>query len=209
MLFVLSVLSILPINASKSDKIPAITMVSYEQSWLDYEGTLALKNNTNENVYNVAFRLTYFDLSGNQLDYADFTRTVDIAPGMTRKINVPSYEHNRRYHYYKTKDEFNNPAFKIDFKLNDYNRQIIAEDDSPEYHEDYDVSRNTTPMILLSVFAGIMALSIVVGLYVLVAVMAQKRNRSVVAWLFLSIIATPLLIVIILLIIGDAEGREF
>lgn len=37
----------------------------------------------------------------------------------------------------------------------------------------------------------------------MVAVMAQKRNRNVVIWILLSLIATPLLMIIILLAIGE------
>ena len=40
----------------------------------------------------------------------------------------------------------------------------------------------------------------------LVAVMAQKRNRSVVVWVFLSLLATPLLMIVILLAIGKNEN---
>ena len=39
-----------------------ITMVSYEQSWLDSEGTIALKNNTNKEIHNVVFQITYLDM---------------------------------------------------------------------------------------------------------------------------------------------------
>ena len=35
--------------------------------------------------------------------------------------------------------------------------------------------------------------------------MTKKRNRSVVAWVLLSLIATPLLMIIILLCIGDSQ----
>ncbi|WP_232210566.1 hypothetical protein [Alloprevotella rava] len=36
--------------------------------------------------------------------------------------------------------------------------------------------------------------------------MAQKRNRSVVVWVLLSLLATPLLMIIILLAIGKNEN---
>lgn len=49
-------------------------------------------------------------------------------------------------------------------------------------------------------------IGITVGLYVLVAVMAQKRNRSVVVWVLLSLLATPLLMIVILLAIGKNEN---
>ena len=40
----------------------------------------------------------------------------------------------------------------------------------------------------------------------LVAVMAQKRNRSVVVWVLLSLLATPLLMIVVLLAIGKNEN---
>ncbi len=63
-------------------------MVSYEQGWLDSDGTLALKNNTDRNINNVSFRITYLDMSGNALDYEEYSLRVDTAPGMTRKIDT-------------------------------------------------------------------------------------------------------------------------
>lgn len=50
------------------------------------------------------------------------------------------------------------------------------------------------------------SIGITIGLYVLVAVMAQKRNRSIVVWVLLSLLGTPLLMIIILLIIGKKEN---
>ncbi len=36
--------------------------------------------------------------------------------------------------------------------------------------------------------------------------MAMKRNRSVVVWFLLSLLATPLLMIVILLVIGKNEN---
>ncbi len=184
-----------------------VTMVSYEQSWLDSEGTLALKNNSGVDINNIAFRIQYLDMSGKQLDYADFVRDVNIAPGMTKKINIPSYERSRNYHYYKTKDGYGHPAFKIAFEVKDYNFEDTGEnvglDDSYGTNTTGSYDWFTTNFILFSIVLIIFLLGVYVGLYILVAVMAQKRNRSVPAWIFLSLIATPILIIIILLCIGD------
>lgn len=98
-----------------------ITMVSYEQSWLDNNGTLALKNNTGEEVKNISFLITYLDMSGKELDYKEFFKNITIAPGMTKKLDIPAYESDRHYHYYKTKDNYGHPSFKIKFKLKGYN----------------------------------------------------------------------------------------
>ena len=81
--FFLELLFIVPVCIAGSDS--SITMVSYEQGWLDKIGTLALKNNTNEEIHSVMFQIAYFDMSGKALDYEKFTRSVSIAPGMTKK----------------------------------------------------------------------------------------------------------------------------
>lgn len=59
-----------------------------------------------------------------------------------------------------------------------------------------------TILVILAVLAGI---AVTIGLYVLVAVMAKDRHREVALWLLLSIVASPILIIIILLCIGDDE----
>ena len=65
-----------------------------------------------------------------------------------------------------------------------------------------------TGLIVLMLFIVFFAIALSVGLYVLVAVMAQRRNRSVVAWILVSLIATPLLSIIILLFIGNDNNAE-
>lgn len=180
-----------------------ITMVSYEQSWLDHEGTLALKNNTGEEIKNISFLISYLDMSGNQLDYKEFFKNVTIAPGMTRKLNIPAYESNRQYHYYKTKDGFGHPSFKIKFELKGYN--IEDSEKSNFVSEDSVTDDSEWLYIILAIVSILIFISVSVGLYILVAVMAKKRNRNVVAWVLLSLIATPLLMIIILLCVGDSQ----
>lgn len=84
-------LSIVAFAAQKNlDK--DITMVTYEQGWMDTNGALSLKNNTGVEVKNVVFLITYLDMSGNELDYEEFNKSVSIAPGKTKKIDIPAYE---------------------------------------------------------------------------------------------------------------------
>lgn len=189
-----------------------ITMVSYEQGWLDSSGTLALKNNSSEEVKNVVFLITYLDMAGNELDYEEFSRRVSIAPGMTRKLDIPAYEHSRNYHYYKSENmPGGSPSFKIKFKLKDYNveEETAKSIDDNAFDIDYDRtsgSGNEGLYFIIAIVGLLFFIGITVGLYVLVAVMAQKRNRSVVVWVLLSLLATPLLMIIILLAIGKNEN---
>lgn len=196
-----------------------LTMVSYEQGWLDSRGTLALKNNTEETIKNVSFQITYFDMSGNALDYQEFFERVEIAPGMTRKFDIPAYEHSRNYHYYKSENmPGGSPAFKIQFTLKDFNVKQEAQDNDDDSYEEstYNYRSNyskddDTPsagMILLGLAIILIILGFVVGMYVLVAVMAQKRKRNVVIWILLSIVTTPFLMAIILLVIGNADRDQ-
>ena len=213
--FVIALLSIfLAITAYAGDKDleKDITMVSYEQGWLDSEGTLALKNNSSEEVKNVVFLITYLDMSGNELDYEEFSRRVSIAPGMTTKVDIPAYEHDRNYHYFKSENmPGGSPSFKIKFQLKDYNiEEEVAEesiDDNPLSTYGYDRSSGNEGLYMIIAIVGLLFfIGITIGLYALVAVMAQKRNRSVVVWVLLSLIATPLLMIIILLAIGKNEN---
>ena len=195
-----------------------VSMVSYEQGWLDSRGTLALKNNTSENIHNVTFQITYLDMSGNALDYEEYYEEVEIAPGMTKKIDIPAYEHERSYHYYKSENRpSGSPAFKISFELKDFNRvETVEEADGVE--SDYSISSYkdsskkddgpSAEMILLGLAIILIILGFVVGMYVLVAVMAQKRKRNVVIWILLSIVTTPFLMAIILLVIGNADRDQ-
>lgn len=104
----------------------AVTMVSYEQNWNDTEGTLSLRNHTKQTICNVRFRLCYFDMSGTLLDYKDYCKTdIDIAPSMTRQVDIPAFEARRNYSYYKSTSLYEDRRFNISFKLLGYNESYI------------------------------------------------------------------------------------
>lgn len=213
---ILGLFLVLASLAANKDLDKDITMVSYEQGWLDSSGTLALKNNSSEEIKNVVFLITYLDMSGNELDYEEFTRRVSIAPGMTKKLDIPAYEHERSYHYYKSENRpSGSPAFKVKFQLKDYNiDEETAEpiDDNPldRYSYGYEHSDSNKGLyVIIAIVSILFFIGITIGLYVLVAVMAQKRNRNVVIWILLSLLATPLLMIIILLCIGKDENNTF
>lgn len=211
LLFV-GLLFLVPVCIAGNDS--SVTMVSYEQGWLDDMGTLALKNNTNEEIHNVFFQITYLDMSGKALNYEEYKKNVSIAPGMTRKIDIPAYEKDRHYHYYKSENmPGGSPSFKVEYKLLDYNIKEEAKSDDDlygdyRYYEGEDRGQDITfgwMYILFAVIAAFVAIGISVGLYVLVAVLAKQRHRNVVLWVLLSIIGSPFLMIIILLCIGDSR----
>ena len=200
----------------KADLNDAVSMVSYEQRWLDYNGTIALKNNTGTDIHNVNFIITYLDMSDQPLDYEEYTVEVDIAPGMTKKVDIPAYEHGRDYSYYKSEASPSEPhRFKIKYELKGYNIQnpdkVISDDEDLSIYDenfeptDFHPQDNIGWYVFLVIIVSLFILGIGIGLYVLVAVMAKKRNRNVVLWILLSLVGTPLLMIIILLCIGDAD----
>ena len=134
---------------------------------------------------------------------------------MTKKIDVPAYEHSRNYHYYKSENmPGGSPSFKIEYKLLDYNKEELAEKDNGLYREfgndEYENHNSSFEWFwLIAIIAALAGISIMVGLYVLVAVLAQQRHRNVVAWILLSMISSPLLIIIILLCIGDSQKEQY
>ena len=137
---IITVLLMSPAIAQDKGLSNAVTMVSYEQGWLDSRGTLALKNNTNEGIHNVSFQITYLDMSGNPLDYEVYTKDIEIAPGMTRKVDIPAYEYDRSYHYYKSENRpGGSPSFKVKFELKDYNTSPLEEE---EYDNDDNIFKS-------------------------------------------------------------------
>lgn len=197
--------------AISRDSLNAVTMVAYEQSYSDNEGTLALKNNTDEEIYNVIYRITYLDMSGNPLDYEDFSSEVRIAPGMTKKVDIPAYEHNRYYSYYKSESLYDNSRrFKVKFELKGYNlKQGTFEETEEMYASSGFAGENDWSYGIGVIVAVLLFFGIWIGMYVLVAVMARQRQRSAAVWVLLSLIATPLLMAFILLCIGKASnGRK-
>lgn len=204
LLLILMLITSLSVSATSKDTLNAVTMVSYEQNWIDSEGTLALKNNTNEDIHSVTYRITYLNMKGIALDYRDFTSEIDIAPGMTKKVNIDAYEYGRHYSYYLSEESYDNSKkFKIKFELKGYNTS--SADKTLENLN----SIESYILIPVVIFVALLGLGLSVGLYVLVAVMANKRNRNVALWVLISIIATPLLAIIILLCIGKDYSQVY
>jgi len=215
-LFYLMLLVALSVHATSKDTVNALRMASYEQTWSDNQGTLALKNNTKHTIYNVRYRLTYFDMKGNPMDYKDFYTEIEIAPGMTKKVNVEGYECDRNYSYYLSEACPSHPKkFKISYETLAYNQAeescvqlntdaLLTKESPISEMDDEPTYLNSVVMVIIMLFV----LAGYVGFYVLVAIMAQRRNRSAALWLLLSFIATPILVILILLVIGKAPECE-
>ena len=125
---------------------------------------------TNEDIHNVTFRITYLDMKGNPLDYEDYSSEVEIAPGMTKKVNITAYESTREYSYYLSEDVPDYAhKFKIKFELTGYNTSEVTDGDAYYYKAGW--------IIALSVFGFLFVIGLYIGLYALVAVMAKRRHQ--------------------------------
>lgn len=198
------------------DSVNAVIMESYDQALADYDASLTLKNNTSQNIHNVSYRIIYLDMKGNVIDYKDFTSKVEIEPGLARIVKVKAFQAGNDYSYYKSKyNDIASHRFKVRFKLKGYNdAQAAVESKQATNVTDSGngvdfLTPDSAWVSFFAIVAILMILGIYIGLYVLIAVMAQKRNRSAIGWLLLSFFLTPLLVIIILLCIGKTNDGYY
>ena len=204
--FILFILASLQLSAANEND--PVSMVSYEQGWLDYNGTIALKNNTQEDIHNVSFMVRYYDMNGTELDYREFNETVEIAPGMTKKLDIAAYEHSRQYSYYKSEGVPGNPhKFKIKYEMISYNVASSESVLTANEESNYGLSRTEKSQsdTWVGILAILLAFSIIIGVYYLIGSMAKSRNRSVVGYILIAIVTTPIIAIILLLCLGNKK----
>ena len=97
-----------------------VTLANYSHEFLGRTARLSLKNNTDKIITSITGRIIYYDMSGNMLDYQDFTNSTTIDPSMVKSIDLKGFRSYDSYVYYKSNNANLGNKYKVKFELKSY-----------------------------------------------------------------------------------------
>ena len=104
-------------DGSKGFRSDALVVVKYEHDCLRPTANLYVRNSTGRTVKSFQFRITYYDMKGNMLDYKDISQEVQIEPEMVRMVEIEGFGWKDKYVYYSSKNADYGRQYRIKAEL--------------------------------------------------------------------------------------------
>lgn len=102
-----------------------ITVTQYKKGFSDSVELITFKNNTSSTISRIKGIMIYLDMSGNDISYQEIDIKISIAAGMSKQVEIASFDRNHKYCYHKEYQSFMEVSgispFKIEFQLKSYN----------------------------------------------------------------------------------------
>lgn len=219
----LSMIFVLPIFGRDS-KIDAngVQMTGFRQEWNDKHAYIVLLNNTELRLSRVKGTLSFFSESGQLLDERSFNEHVKLQPGEMAEIAISPFGRKQGYVSSNCMNRIPSDAqaqeFTVRFTLTDYKGKEVAnlpvskrEQRAIAQAEAEATAAQTKEADeklwnIIRITAGVLILLFIAVFYFLIPIrMADRRGRSWMPWVVVGIVATPIIPILALWLIGKKE----
>ena len=81
----------------------AVDFTGYEKLLTSTKESFFVTNNTDSLISRLVVKIEYFDMKHRRLDSRTVTFDIDIAPGETRKADIKSWDKQKVFYYYRSR----------------------------------------------------------------------------------------------------------